>query len=84
MKKIVSVALSLAFLAGLSQFAQAADDAAKKKKDGESRRAELLKKYDKNKDGKLDESERAAAREDRKKEKKGTKDELKKKQPESK
>ena len=67
MKKLVTIALGLALLAGVVNFAKAEDDAdaAKKKEAAKARRAELIKKYDKNGDGKLDAEEREAMRKDR-------------------
>jgi len=54
---------------GLASTSPAADEGAARK-DKAARHAELLKKYDKNGDGKLDESEKAAMKEDQKKHKK--------------
>ena len=66
MKKLVTIALGLCLLAGVVSFARAEeDDAAKKKEAAKARRAELIKKYDKNGDGKLDAEEREAMRKDR-------------------
>ena len=64
MKKIVLM------VAGLTLFtlaSHAEDEGEKLNKVREVRRAELLKKFDKNGDGQLDETEKAAAREDAKK-----------------
>ena len=47
--------------------ARAEDDAAAKGKGIEARRAEMIKKYDKNGDGTLDETERNAMRDEQKK-----------------
>ena len=69
MKKLVMMALGVCLIAGFTTLARAADGG-DKKADRETRRAEMLKKYDKNGDGKLDDSERAAMREDLKKQKK--------------
>ncbi len=55
------IALSLCLLA----FLVSAADAEKKSKSAESPRAKMLEKYDKNKDGKIDETEREAWRKDR-------------------
>lgn len=68
MKKIIIIALGLSLVAGLTSV-QAADEPAKKgdKATREARQAERLKKYDKNKDGKLDDEEKAAMKEDLKK-----------------
>ncbi len=65
MKKILILALGLALS---STFLQAEDAPADKVKKAEARRAEMLKKYDKNGDGQLDETEKAAAQEERRKE----------------
>ena len=70
MKKLVLIAVAASMVTGLTSISRAADDAAPKK-DKAARHAELLKKYDKNGDGKLDESEKAAMKEDQKKHKKG-------------
>ncbi|HMC26338.1 MAG TPA: hypothetical protein VKM56_00950 [Verrucomicrobiae bacterium] len=69
MKKLVMIAVAASMVTGLTSISRAADDAAPKK-DKAARHAELLKKYDKNGDGKLDESEKAAMKEDLKKQKK--------------
>ena len=68
MKKIIIIALGLGLVAGLANL-RAADEPAKKgdKASREARQAELLKKYDKNHDGKLDDEEKAAMKEDLKK-----------------
>lgn len=71
--------LSLCLLVCVTFISRAEDDG-KKKQDKATRRAELLKKYDKNGDGKLDESERAALKEDRRKERKENKDSAPKKE----
>jgi hypothetical protein len=68
MKKLVLMTLSLCLLAGTPMLARAAEEPAKKAKRADKpAREEMLKKYDKNGDGKLDESEKAAMKEDRKK-----------------
>ena len=74
MKKVVLLAVVVSVALGLSSVSRAADEGAPKK-DKAARHAELLKKYDKNGDGKLDESEKAAMKEDLKKNKKGEKKE---------
>ena len=66
MKKIFTILLGLSLLGALAPGLSAADRAAAKAKREEA----LLKKYDKNGDGKLDESEKAAAKEDQKKNRK--------------
>ena len=58
--------LSLGLLVCMTLISRAEDDG-KKKESKAGRRAELLKKYDKNGDGKLDDSELAAMKEDRRK-----------------
>jgi EF hand len=70
MKKILTTALGLALCVGFIQAAEG--DVAKEKeggpgKKGEARRAEVIKKYDKNNDGQLDDTEKAAMSEDLKK-----------------
>lgn len=65
MKKILILTLGLALS---STLLQAEDAPADKVKKAEARRAEMLKKYDKNGDGQLDEAEKAAMQEDRRKE----------------
>ena len=70
MKKVMLLAVVVSMALGLSSVSRAADDAAPKK-DKAARHAELLKKYDKNGDGKLDDAEKAAMKEDQKKHKKG-------------
>lgn len=68
MKKVTILTLAITMIAG---FALRAADAPKNDKAArEARRAEMLKKYDKNSDGKLDEQERAAMREDLRKQRK--------------
>ena len=67
MKKIILIALGLGLLAGFTSVSSA-DDAADKKA---ARKAAQLKKYDKDGDGKLDEKEKAAMKEDQQKKKKG-------------
>lgn len=62
MKKILILSLGLTLCTALTQ---AEDDAAGKAR--EARRAETIKKYDKNGDGTLDESEKAAMRDDMRK-----------------
>ena len=73
MKKVTILTIAVAMIAGLSL--RAADGAGKKgdKAAREARRAEMIKKYDKNNDGKLDDAEKAAMREDLKKNKKDAK-----------
>jgi hypothetical protein len=61
MKKFTILAVAIAFVATLSVSAQ--EDAKPKKK--REIPADVLKKYDKNGDGKLDETERAEMRKDR-------------------
>ena len=70
MKKSLFLAVALSLGLGYTSISRAADDADGAKKDKAARHAELLKKYDKNGDGKLDESEKAAMKEDQKKHKK--------------
>ena len=67
MKKFTILTVAIAFMAGLTL--NAADDAKPRgdKAKGEARRAELMKKFDKNSDGKLDDDEKAAMREELKK-----------------
>ena len=72
MKKAITITLAVCLLAGIASISRADEDG-KKKGDKGTRRAELIKKYDKNGDGKLDESERAAAKEERKKQRKENK-----------
>ncbi|HEY2952577.1 MAG TPA: hypothetical protein VGK40_08345 [Verrucomicrobiae bacterium] len=68
MKKLLALTLGLGLMTSLAPFAGAADDAKKDAKpDRASRRAEMIKKYDKNGDGKLDADERKAMQEDLKK-----------------
>jgi hypothetical protein len=74
MKKVMLLAVVVSMALGMSSVSRAADDAAPKK-DKAARHAELLKKYDKNGDGKLDDAEKAAMKEDLKKHKKGDKKE---------
>ena len=74
MKKVMLLAVVVSMAFGMSSVSRAADDAAPKK-DKAARHAELLKKYDKNGDGKLDDAEKAAMKEDLKKHKKGDKKE---------
>jgi hypothetical protein len=74
MKKVMLLAVVVSMALGMSSVSRAADDAAPKK-DKAARHAELLKKYDKNGDGKLDDAEKAAMKEDLKKNKKGDKKE---------
>ena len=62
MKKILILALGMSLGATLSE---AQDDATAKAR--EARRAEMIKKYDKNGDGQLDETEKAALRADNQK-----------------
>ena len=62
MKKLLVIALGLA-LTGV--FVQADDGDKKPAKPAAGPRGEALKKYDKNGDGKLDETERAAMKKDR-------------------
>jgi len=69
MKKLVLIAVAASMVTGLTSISRAADEGGAKK-DKAARHAELLKKYDKNGDGKLDESEKAAMKEDQKKHKK--------------
>ena len=57
-------------MAGMASVSRAADDGSAKKEKNAARKAELLKKYDKNGDGKLDDEEKAAMKEDLKKHKK--------------
>jgi hypothetical protein len=64
MKKLTILSIAFAMIATLSL--SAADDAKKAKK---SLPAEVVKKYDKNGDGKLDKDERAAYKADQQKEK---------------
>ena len=71
MKKLLLVAVAASMVTGFTSISRAADEAGAKK-DKAARHAELLKKYDKNGDGKLDESEKAAMKEDLKKHKKGS------------
>ena len=73
MKKVIMIALGMCLVAGMTSLSRGADEPAPKK-DREARHAELLKKYDKNGDGKLDESERAAMREDLRKKRQEHKD----------
>ena len=73
MKKLLALTLGLTLLAGIA--AQAADgDKKDAKPDATARRAELMKKYDKNNDGKLDDEEKAAMREDMKKQREARKE----------
>ena len=69
MKRFLLMAVAVSMLTGLTSV-RAADDADAKKEKAAARRAEMIKKYDKNGDGKLDAEERAAMREDQKKNKK--------------
>jgi Ca2+-binding EF-hand superfamily protein len=62
MKKILILTLGLGLMGTLTQ---AEDDAAGKAR--EARKSEMLKKYDKNGDGQLDETEKAAMREEMRK-----------------
>lgn len=64
MKKIVLMVVGLTVFTLASQ-AEGEGDALAKARD--NRRAEILKKFDKNGDGQLDETEKAAAREETKK-----------------
>ena len=64
MKKLVLIAVAASMVTGLSSISRAADEGGAKK-DKAARHAELLKKYDKNGDGKLDEQERTAMSKDR-------------------
>jgi Ca2+-binding EF-hand superfamily protein len=64
MKKIVLMAAGLALFTLASQ-AEGEGDVLTKAREG--RRAEILKKFDKNGDGQLDETEKAAAREETRK-----------------
>ena len=68
MKKLLSITLGLCVLGLINS--QAADEPKKEGKEVRGRKVPeaMLKKYDKNNDGKLDDSEREAMREDRKKE----------------
>jgi hypothetical protein len=71
MKKFLFLAVAVSMVTGLTSISRAADEATPApKNDKSARHAELLKKYDKNGDGKLDESEKAAMKEDQKKHKK--------------
>ena len=73
MKKLLALTLGLALLSGLA--VRAADgDKKEVKPDPAARRAELIKKYDKNGDGKLDDEEKAAMREDIKKQREARKE----------
>ncbi len=67
MKKLVLMLVAASLVTG--SISRAADEGSAKK-DKAARHAELIKKYDKNGDGKLDESEKAAMKEDQKKHKK--------------
>ena len=69
MKKLLALTLGLSLMTSLATLSRAADDAKDAKPDRAARRAELLKKYDKNGDGKLDAEERKAMQEDQKKQK---------------
>jgi len=69
MKKFLFLAVAVSMVTSLTSISRAADEGAAKKYKS-ARHAELLKKYDKNGDGKLDESEKAAMKEDQKKHKK--------------
>jgi uncharacterized membrane protein len=72
MKEVLMMVLSLCLLVCMT-FISRADDQARKKEGQATRRAGLLK-YDKNGDGKIDESERTALKEERRKNGKGNKD----------
>jgi Ca2+-binding EF-hand superfamily protein len=68
MKKLLALTLGLSLMTSLASLSRAADDAKKDPApDRAARRAEMLKKYDKNGDGKLDAEERKAMQEDLKK-----------------
>jgi Ca2+-binding EF-hand superfamily protein len=68
MKKLLALTLGLSLMTSLASLSRAADDAKKDATpDRAARRAEMLKKYDKNGDGKLDADERKAMQEDLKK-----------------
>jgi hypothetical protein len=67
MKKFLFLAVAISMVTGLTTLSRAADEGATKKDKASARHAELLKKYDKNGDGKLDEAEKAAMKEDLKK-----------------
>jgi hypothetical protein len=68
MKKLLALTLGLSLMTGLASLSRAADDAKKDAKpDRAAQRAERIKKYDKNGDGKLDDEERKAMQEDLKK-----------------
>ncbi|MBI1841863.1 MAG: hypothetical protein HYR88_13575 [Verrucomicrobia bacterium] len=66
MKKLLILTLGLA-LTGICVQAEDEAPAADKAKKAQARYAEMLKKYDKNGDGKLDEAEKAAMQADNKK-----------------
>ncbi len=73
MKKLLALTLGLCLLSGL--VSQAAEgDKPEGKPDAAARRAEMIKKYDKNKDGKLDDEEKAAMREEMKKQREARKE----------
>jgi hypothetical protein len=61
MKRILTVVMGLCLATAVAQAA----DAEKKKAAEENPKAKWMEKYDKNKDGKLDEAERAALKKDR-------------------
>ena len=72
MKKLLALTLGLSLLAGFATLSRAADDAKDTKPakpDRAAHRAEMLKKYDKNGDGKLDDEERKVMQADQKKQK---------------
>ena len=71
MKKVSVILTAMYLVFALSAPGAFAAAAGKHSKEERAKhKAELLKKYDKNGDGKLDADERAAAKQDRKKEKK--------------